>query len=99
MLAWRRSSSPIEDSCGHLHPIEVVIDTGFTGDLTLSRAQVTALGLAWFGRVVGQLADGSQQMIDVYDAILMWDYAPTLVKVEAVETQPLLARTAWPATN
>jgi clan AA aspartic protease len=80
----------IEDSSGHLHLIEVVIDTGFTGDLTLPIAQISALGLPWRGQQVTQLADGSVQTTDVYDAILMWDDNPTQIRVQAVETNPLL---------
>jgi predicted aspartyl protease len=32
-------------------PIDVIIDTGFSGFLTLPPATVAALGLAWLGRV------------------------------------------------
>jgi clan AA aspartic protease len=80
----------IEDSSGHLHTIDAVIDTGFTGDLTLPNARIYALGLPWVGELVGQLADGSVQMIDIYDAILIWDGNPVTVRIQAVETTPLL---------
>ena len=61
----------IEDSSGHLHTIELVIDTGFNGDLTLRTAQISALGLPSRGALVTQLADGSTQRMAVHDAILM----------------------------
>jgi predicted aspartyl protease len=80
----------IEDSSGHLQVIDTVIDTGFTGDLTLPIARLVAPGLPWAGEVVLQLGDGSAQTIDVYKAILMWDSNPIQVGVYAVETAPLL---------
>jgi predicted aspartyl protease len=80
----------IEDSSGHLHVIDVVIDTGYTGDLTLPNAQISALGLGWVGEVVLQLGDGTAQTIDAYDALLWWDGNPVQVGVHAVETASLL---------
>jgi clan AA aspartic protease len=80
----------IEDSSGHLHTIETVIDTGFTGDMTLPVAQISALGLPWVGDLVVRLADGSLLTIDVHDAILWWDGNPIQVRIRAVETEPLL---------
>jgi clan AA aspartic protease len=80
----------IEDSSGQLHMIEVVIDTGFTGDLTLRSAQLSALGLPPTGGIIAQLADGSIQSTTVHDAIMMWDDNPVQVGVRAVETDPLL---------
>src|SRR5947208_1841723 len=80
----------IEDSAGHLHVIDVVVDTGFTGELTLPNAQIWTLGLPWQGEVDMQLADGTRQTYDVYDAILMWDDNPVQIGVQAVETNPLL---------
>ena len=80
----------VEDSSGRLPGIDTVIDTGFTGELTLPNAQISAPGLSWAGEVVLQLGDGSAQTIDVYDAILWWDSNPVQVGVYAVETAPLL---------
>jgi predicted aspartyl protease len=80
----------IEDSSGHLHTIEVAIDTGFTGDLTMRAAEISALGLPRRGRQIAQMADGSVLTTDTFDAILMWDDNPVLVRIQAVETNPLL---------
>jgi predicted aspartyl protease len=80
----------IEDSSGHLHPLEVVIDTGFTGDLTLPGAQISAFGLPRVGDLVARLADGSLITVDVHDAILWWDGYPVQVRVRAVDTTPLV---------
>ena len=80
----------IEDSSRHLQIIDTVIDTGFTGAMTLPIAEISALGLSWAGEVVLQLGDGSTQTIDVFDAILWWNGNPLQVGVYAVETAPLL---------
>ena len=42
--------------------IEAVIDTGFSGFLTLPSAFVTSLALTWRGREDALLGDGSIQM-------------------------------------
>jgi hypothetical protein len=56
----------------------------------LPKARIIAPGLPWRGELVTQLADGSVQTQDVHDAILMWDYHPVQIGVQAVETTPLL---------
>jgi predicted aspartyl protease len=43
---------------GHEEDIEAVIDTGFTGWLTLPPALIAAMGLTWRGRDSAILADG-----------------------------------------
>jgi predicted aspartyl protease len=80
----------IEDSSGHLHIFDTIIDTGFNGDVTLTTAEILALGLPRLGEVISQLADGGLQRIDVYDAILWWDSYATQVRVQAVETDSIL---------
>jgi predicted aspartyl protease len=45
---------------GHQQEIEAIIDTGFTGFLTLLPILVTTLGLAWLCRQPGILADGME---------------------------------------
>jgi hypothetical protein len=49
----------IEDPTGHLHTIETIIDTGYSSDLTLRAAQISALGLRWRNHVFARLADGT----------------------------------------
>jgi predicted aspartyl protease len=80
----------IEDSTGHLHSIEPIIDTAFNGDLSLRMAQISLLGLSWVGSLPCRLADGSVQTNDVYDAILWWDGNPLTIRVRPMETTPLL---------
>jgi clan AA aspartic protease len=75
---------------GRAHDVEVVIDTGFNGFLTLPPALVSVLGLQWLCRQQGQLADGSVQVFDVYVAKVDWHGQSRSVEVEAADTQPLI---------
>ena len=75
---------------GQQQDTEAIIDTGFTGFLTLPPARVTALGLPWLSRQPGILADGSVDIFDVYVASVMWDGQPRTVEVEAADTEPLV---------
>lgn len=70
--------------------VDAVIDTGFSGDLTLPTAVIRALGLTWLGREPGILADGTTDLFDVYSAAVLWEGQPRAVEVEAANTQPLV---------
>jgi len=72
------------------HEIEAVVDTGFSGSLTLPPALIAALALTWLCRQQGVLADGQLHVFDVHTATILWDGQPRTVEVEAVDAQPLL---------
>jgi len=80
----------VQDAAGGSRQIEGVIDTGFSGALTLPSAPIAALGLPWLGRQQGLLADGSVQVFDVYTATVIWDGQLRTVEVECIETTPLV---------
>lgn len=69
--------------------IKAVIDTGYTGCLTLP-AIVTNLGLTWFMQQEGILGDGSLCMFNVYEASLIWDGHVRTVEVNESEADPLV---------
>jgi clan AA aspartic protease len=75
---------------GYQQEIEAIIDTGFTGFLTLPPPLVTTLGLAWLCRQPGILADGRVEYFDVYVATVIWDGQPRPVEIEAADTEPLV---------
>lgn len=75
---------------GHQQDMEAIIDTGFTGFLTLPPALLGALGLSWLCRQAGMLADGRVEYFDVYLATVIWDGKPRTVGVEAADTEPLV---------
>jgi clan AA aspartic protease len=80
----------VQDTAGVMRQMEAVIDTGFTGFLTLPPAEIAALGLTWLSREQGLLADGSTRLFDVYRAVVMWDSQLRSVTAEAVDAAPLV---------
>lgn len=74
---------------GQQHEIEAIIDTGFTGFLTLPPSLVTSLELRWLCRQPGILADGKVNDFDVYVVTVVWDGQPRTVEVEEANTEPL----------
>lgn len=61
--------------------VDAVVDSGFTGSLTLSANAIASLGLAEQYSGGATLADGSDQQFDVYAAEVAWDgdWRPVLV--------------------
>lgn len=70
--------------------IDAVIDTGFTGFLTLPLAVLTALSLRMYGREEGTLGDGSTCVFDVYSGLIIWDGEFRRIDINASETSPLV---------
>jgi clan AA aspartic protease len=80
----------VYDEFGQTHAINAIVDTGFSGFLSLPVATIAALGLPWIGRQQVVFADGSFQLRDVHDALIVWDTLPRTVQVSAVDTTPLI---------
>jgi len=53
--------------------IDAVIDTGYTGFLSLPREIILTLNLPWTGIDRGTLGDGSEVTFEVYAATIIWD--------------------------
>ena len=70
--------------------VEAVIDTGFTGFLSLPFSTIASLGLPWIFRDVGTLGDGSEVIFDMYRATVIWDGQLQVVDVAASEADPLV---------
>jgi clan AA aspartic protease len=70
--------------------IEAILDTGFTGQLTLPPLIVDSLALSWLGTEEGILADGSVEVFHVYSASVMWNGQTRLVEVDAIDADPLV---------
>ena len=75
---------------GQTSEIEAVIDTGFTGFLTVTPVLVTELGLDLRGTSRATLADGSEVTFDVYDVAVLWDGQPVYIEADAADTTPLV---------
>jgi clan AA aspartic protease len=73
--------------------IEGVIDTGYTGALSLPSAVVAALGLRWQTSDRGILADGSECLFDVYEAEIVWDGTVRRLRIDEADADPLIGMT------
>lgn len=60
-----------------------VVDTGFSGGLTLPIATIERLGLRLSHETIAILADGGEIRCDVYSAEVDWDGQAILVTVDA----------------
>lgn len=77
-------------SQGQEREIEAVLDTGYTGSLTLPSAVVSDLGLPFRGRGNVVLGDGSEAEFDVHEATVAWAGRRRLSAIDVAETDPLL---------
>ncbi len=70
--------------------VPAVIDTGFSGYLTLPPGLVVTLGLVYVGRGTAILADGSRDEYDVVRGDVAWFGVQRRVTVSAVGTEALV---------
>lgn len=75
---------------GREREVEAVIDTGFTGSLTLPSTLIGALGLRFRSVERALLGDGSECLVDVYHGKIIWDEQIRRVLVEEADTEPLV---------
>lgn len=69
--------------------VDAVIDTGFSGFLTLPSSVITALDLTWKGRDVATLGDGTSCIFEVYIASVIWHGQYRTIDINESETVPL----------
>ena len=70
--------------------VDTVIDTGFSGFLTLPSAIIATLNLPWSASDIATLGDGSETLFDLYTATVIWDGQYREIYVAESETEPLL---------
>jgi clan AA aspartic protease len=75
---------------GQTRQIEAVLDTGYTGSLTLPSAVVSDLQLPFRGRGNVVLGDGSESEFDIHEATVNWAGERRLIAIDVAETDPLL---------
>ena len=75
---------------GRTRDIEAVVDTGYSGFLTLPAVLVAELGLPF--AYVGQafLANDDEVSFDVHDVTVLWDGQPRYIEAGAVGATPLV---------
>jgi clan AA aspartic protease len=69
---------------------DAVIDTGFSGFLTLPSSIIAELDLTWKGRDVATLGDGTACIFEVYIASIIWDGEYRFIDINESETAPLI---------
>jgi clan AA aspartic protease len=70
--------------------IDAVIDTGFSGFLTLPSNTIESLDLIWKGRDIATLGDGTSCIFEVYIAVVIWDGQYPTIDINESETIPLI---------
>ena len=70
--------------------VDSVVDTGYTGFLTLPSATIVTLDLKWRGSEDVVLGDGCTQRFDVYSARTIWDGKFRPIKVNEADTDSLV---------
>ena len=69
---------------------EVVVDTGFTGYLTLPESVIKRLNLISYGQRPATLANGERQMFDIYGALIRWHERLRPAIVHSTDGSPLI---------
>ena len=80
----------LQGPAGQAQDLEAVIDTGYSGFLTLPTALVMELGLpfAYIGRAL--LANDDEVTFDVHDVTILWDGRPRHIRADATGSTPLV---------
>jgi clan AA aspartic protease len=80
----------IQGPGGHDREVDAVIDTGFNGFLTLPPFLLTGMGLARLSRGRALLANGSEEVFDIYGVTVLRDGQERHVEVTGVNATPLV---------
>jgi clan AA aspartic protease len=80
----------VQGPSGTAHEVDAMIDTSFNGFLTLPPALVTTLGLMRRSRGRALLANGREELFDIYGVTVLWDGQQRYVEADAVDTTPLV---------
>ena len=80
----------LQEPAGQTRDIEAVVDTGYSGFLTLPTTLVDELGLpfAYMGQAI--LANDAQVDFDVHYVTVLWDGQPRDIEADATGSTPLV---------
>ena len=81
---------PVLDAAGTTVPLEMVIDTGFTGYMTLPSWVTRPLGLERGEEQRMILADGQVVSMPVCRATVIWHGRPTRIDVLELDARPVI---------
>ncbi|NOT56160.1 MAG: clan AA aspartic protease [Deltaproteobacteria bacterium] len=57
---------------GQIETVEAIVDTGFTGFLTLALPLIARLGFPYEGNMEATLGDGSETLMDMFSGAVRW---------------------------
>ena len=72
------------------HPTDAIVDTGFTGWLTLPGTVIEQMQLDLYGRRPAVLANGETEVLDLYFAYVQWHGHVRPVMVHQAGGRPLM---------
>ncbi len=75
---------------GRERVVEAIIDTGFTGFLTLPVVLIAVLRPPRIGRSRVLLADGTEALLDLYEVEVNWDGRWRALRADAVDASALV---------
>ena len=75
---------------GSFQSLEVVVDTGFSGELALPSELIQSLGLEYIDDVSVALADRQARPVPAYDGVVSWNGRHRDVMVLDMGSEPLL---------
>lgn len=79
---------PVRNAVGQEQEVEAVLDTGFSGSLTLPPAVIANLGLSWLSREDAILANGAVVQFDIHAATILWNGVTRPIMVQAIDAPP-----------
>lgn len=80
----------VADSDGNWHELEAIIDTGYSGYLSLPASMISALSLTAVGSMVATVADGRRSTFDTYRTKIWWDDHSQDIEIDSAEVMPLV---------
>ena len=75
---------------GREREVEAIVDTGYTGSLTLPSEVAFDLDLPYLMRGSAILADGSESLFNVHEATVDWAGGRRRALIDIAESDPLL---------
>ena len=75
---------------GQAREVDAMIDTGYSGSLTLPSSLVSELELPYVLSSRATLADDTEVGFNVYRVTVLWDSRPRRIEADAVGSTPLV---------
>ena len=80
----------VSDNRGNQQPFEFVVDTGFSGFLSLPKSIVSGMDVKWIHQSLIGLAANIGIEVNVYQASVNWNEEWSTIELMELEGEPLL---------